>query len=413
MNKSKFLFFVLIILLQGKDLYCQKIFRDGYVVKRTGETLSGLVEYSANQDIPSICIFKRFDIARVVKYTPDEITAFGYKNGNRYESRDLDSKRMFYEVIVTGRIVLYHKGSKYYLDKDHIGFVELKNGAITYTGVGGKTEYKTLPEFLNFITEGKTGSISDRFNLKNEITPLIISYNKESGRNYYVFDRSISEKQLSQKALETGVERSRFGFISGVNIYMLNLNPDAKNDNILPNPEREMSPVYGLTYERLLSRKSDRFSLKIDLLYNNQTFYSYKERVSASSIYRDDDFFDFTGIKLPALFQYSLTGKRLIPFLNAGVAYQFIVDKNYIRTEEIENNLHEVKTYEFKNIGFHPGEISVITGFGLRTRILNNINLQLQGRVEYGSGLLKSLDQAEKPFKQNSVQTTFLIGITF
>jgi hypothetical protein len=414
MKYLKFLFLISLIVFFGKDLQSQKIFRDGYVVKRTGETLSGLVEYSANQDIPSLCIFKRFDIAREVKYSPQEILAFGYKNGNRYESKDLDKKIAFYEVIVTGEIILYRKGSRYYMDKDHHGVVELKNGSITYLENGQEKVFKELPEFLRYITDGKSGSISDKFNLKNEIIPLVTSFNKNSGKIYYVFNRSISEKQLAQKALETGVVRSRFGFISGLNIYILNLKPNPGNSSYLPNPKMEVSPVYGLTYERLLSRKTDRFSIKVDLLYNKQTFYSYKEVVSNVLITRDDVFFNFTGIKIPVLIQYSFTSKRLVPFLNAGLAYQTVIDKNYVLIREVEStSSHEVKTYEYRNIGFHPGEISAVTGLGLRTRIFDNLSLQFQGRIEYGMGLLKSLTPSDKPLKQNSMQATFLLGITF
>ena len=109
----------------------RKYFRDGYIVKKTGESLSGLVEYSTKKDIPSICTFKRFDIARTVVYSPDEILAFGYRNGNRYESRQVNGKVTFLETIVTGKIVLYQNGAKYYLDKDHLGLIELKNGPVT------------------------------------------------------------------------------------------------------------------------------------------------------------------------------------------------------------------------------------------------------------------------------------------
>ena len=414
MKNLKYLVFISLIFFFGKDLYSQKIFRDGYVIKKTGETLSGLVEYSANQDIPSLCIFKRFDIAREVKYTSQEILAFGYKNGNRYESKNLDNKITFYEVIVTGEIILYRKGSGYYLDKDHHGVVELKYSSIKYMDNGQEKVFKDLPGFLRYITDGKSGSISDKFNLKNEIIPLVTSFNKNSGKNYYVFNRSISEKQLAQKALETGVEKSQFGIISGLNIYILNLKPDPGSSNYLPNPEMEVSPVYGLTYERLLSRKTDRFSIKADLLYNKQTFYCYKEYNNTTLITRNDAFFNFTGIKIPVLFQYSFTSKRLVPYLNAGLAYQMVIDKNYVLIREIENTAsHEVKTYEYRNLGFHPGEISAVTGLGLRTRIFDNYNLQFQGRFEYGTGLLKNLTASDKPFKQNSMQVTFLLGITF
>jgi len=145
-------------LVQG--IFAQKIFRDGYVVKKTGESLTGLVQYSDKQGIPSLCTFKRFDIAREVVYSPGEIQAFGYRNGNRYESREIDNKVTFLEVIATGTIILYQKGSKYYIDKDHLGLIELKNGPVIYNSADGKKEYKNLSSFLTSVTEGKAGPVS-------------------------------------------------------------------------------------------------------------------------------------------------------------------------------------------------------------------------------------------------------------
>ncbi len=83
--------------------------------------------------------------------------------------------------------------------------MQLKNGSVTYNSADGIKEFKSLPEFLNSITEGKTGTVSDKFNVKNEIVPLITSYNKVSGKSYNVFNRSISEKQLTQDTLENQI----------------------------------------------------------------------------------------------------------------------------------------------------------------------------------------------------------------
>lgn len=70
-------------------------------------------------------------------------------------------------------------------------------------------------------------------------------------------------------------------------------------------------------------------------------------------------------------------------------------------------------------MNFNSGEISGVGGVGIRTRLFNNINLNLHGRVEYGSGFFVNVhsDKAgaakKNPYVQNSMQATFLIGITF
>jgi hypothetical protein len=355
----------------------------------------------------------------VVEYSPESLIAFGYKNGNRYETKDFNNKQVFFEVLVTGKLVLYRRGSGYFIEKDHTGLIELKSGQVKYQTVNGLTEFKDLPGFLTYLTEGETGTISSNFNIKNDIIPFVTSYNKDSGKEFYVFNRSISEKQISQKALETGVARNRFGLLGGANIYMLSLTPKDNYSQYLPNPEKESAMVFGISYERLISRKTDRYSLKIELLYSKQTFYCYKDEISKTTlINRYDAFFNFTGIKVPVLFQYSFTGKRIVPYINAGFAYQYISDQDYVQIKEVENTaLHEVRTYEVRDLVVHPGEVSSVAGIGLKTRLFNNINLNIQGRVEFGTGILERADENsltdKKPFKEHSLQTSFLIGITF
>jgi hypothetical protein len=425
MKKTNALILFLIISVFSQNLFAQKVFREGYIIKKTGESFSGLVEYSAKQKIPDVCTFKRFDIARTVVYSPADIRAFGYRNGNRYESRELDNVTSFFEVLVTGKIVLYLKGSKYYIDKDQQGLVELKSGEVTYNSVDGRKEFKSLQEFLGYITEGKTGPVQAKFSLKDEIVPMITTYNKLSGKSYNVFNRSISEKQLTQDVWKSGAAKNRFGVLSGVNLYNLNLkfNPDMSGimeTDYIPSPDKEMGLAAGITYERLISRRTDRMSIVINLLYNNQSFYSYSERSgNAGSTVRDDAWFSFTGIKMPVLFQYSITGGRFVPYFNAGAAYQFFLNTDYLHIAESESTSHEITTSEDQDMSFRQGELTGVGGLGVRTRIFTTMNLHLQLMIEAGQGLfLNELPhdvngRQNKPYVQNSLQTTVLLGLTF
>jgi hypothetical protein len=419
MKNLKALCLVLFIILFGNVANCQKIYREGYLVKRNGETLYGLIEYSSNQNIPSNCIFKRFDIAREFTYSPETILAFGYKNGNRYESKKLDGKSLFLEVLITGKITLYQMGSAYYIEKDQVGFVELTNRNIKFIDNSGTSQTKTLKDFLTYITEGKAGTLPEKINLKSDIIPIIRNYDKGTGQSFVAYNRTMTEKQITTKALETGVNKTRVGILSGINIYMLNLKPATAALNYVPNPEKEICPVFGLSYERLISRKTDRLSFKIELIYADQTFYCYQETKSLQGyIVRDDAFFGFKGIKAPLLFQYSLTGKRVVPFINAGIAYQYIYRTNYQMTEEIERQIFsDINTSYHNNVKFKGGETSIFAGLGSRIRFLNNLNLSLQGRIEMGTGIFSEFRQTNQsiatPFKQNSMQATILVGLTF
>ncbi len=426
MKKIDLLFLVIVISSFTGSLFAQKIFREGYIVKNSGESLTGLVGYSAKHGMPSVCTFKRFDIARTIVYSPGEIQAFGYWNGNRYESGEINGKMTYLEVIITGKIVLYQKGSRYFIEKDHSGLIELGKGPFSYHSDEGNKEFRSLSEFLTFLTEGKAGSVPENFSAKNEIIPLITDYNKVSGAGYNVFNRSISEKQLSQQTWKSGANENRIGFVGGVNLYMLNqkLTPAMYRHpwaHYVPDPEKETGPVFGITYERLLSRRTDRFSARVDLLYNSQNFYCYGERSNnaGGTTTRDDANFNFKGIKVPLLIQYSFTGGRIVPYVNAGISYQYFIQTDYYHVYEIEDIMHEITTYEDRNMLFKTGELSGVGGVGVRARISGKLNLHLMLMVEAGQGIFLNKDPTDvnltgnKPYIQNSIQSSLLLGITF
>jgi hypothetical protein len=400
------------IVLVTENSYCQKIFRDGYIIKKTGETFNGLIEYSPNQKIPSQCVFKRFDIAVTIPYSPADIHAFGYINGKRYESKNQNKKDVFYEVLVLGRINLYYKGSKYFIEEENQGMTEIKDGSISYSTAGERKEFKSLAEFLRYITKGEVENINDKVNIKNDLVAIITDYNRRSGNSFSVFNRTITERELTRAVIKSGAYKNRFGMFAGINYYSLTLVPT--KSFYIPAPGISGSPVAGISWERQIFPKSDRLTVRIDLMFLKNNFYSYSERTpNYGYLTRDDAFFDFSGIKLPLLLQYSFTGGRIVPYINAGLSYTAIIQKNYLHIQEEENSSNNViVTSQDRNMVFRKNETSLLCGTGVRFRLFSNTSINLQGRVELGKGLFNNSDNLNF-FKQHSVQTSFLLGFTF
>jgi len=419
--KLRTILFAIALTILESTVYSQSYFREGYIEKKSGEVYQGLIKYKVNQKIPDICTFKRFDIAREVVYNPYEIKAFGYKNGNRYESLEDDNKITFFEVIVIGKIILYTKGSDFYIDKDHQGVIEIQKGRMSYN----EKEFKDIPEFLTYITEGKSGEIKENFNLKKDLVPLITNYNKGSDKDFYVYNRTMSDRQLSKEMSMSGAHKNRFGIVSGINVYNLNLdfNPSVQSGNeftYLPSPESETGMITGLTYERLLMRKNDKLSLRIDILYTAQSFYCYDETPISIWLIREDGLFDFEAVKVPVLLQYSFTGRRIVPYFNAGAAYQYFISRNYLHIKETETRIYnEISTEMDNDFTYKTGEISGVFGIGARLRVLNDLNLRIETRIEYGSGLFVNYNPnidntiTKDPYLQNSFQYGIQVGITF
>ena len=316
-------FFCLII----HPVLCQKVFREGYIVKNNDEILYGLTGFKPGQHTPGECMFKRFEIAVPVTYKPGEIKEFGYVNGNRYESVLIDGKNLFIEVLVSGDITLYRKDAKYYLEKGTSGLTEFSGQRIFYGQGIEKKEFDSPVSFLKYLTEGKI-NIAEKINIKKDLVSLVSDYNQKSGEFNIVYRQDYNKNMLTGKSLRSGTRIWSIGVLGGFNIYSLSLKPEAKF--YLPDPEPEITPVAGLSYERIISRGDNKTSLRIEFLFVRQTFYSYSESSYGVQEFKDDAFFDFTGMKIPVVIQYAFTSGGIVPYLNGGISCMGFIKKNYL-----------------------------------------------------------------------------------
>ncbi len=390
---------------------CQKLFREGYVIKPNGDILNGLVEIKNGKNIPSECVFKRFEIAVQVNYKPGEIKEFGYRNGNRYKSVILDDKETFVEVVVDGVITLYKKGSRYLVEKSGTGITDVSGGRISYFDGSNIKEFNGLSSFLRYITADIPLSISEEADPRKDLIPAISEYNKKSGQDYIVYKKEYSGEMIYGKSIRAGTKLNSYGILGGVNNYLLTIKPSG--NYYTPDPEPELTPVFGLFYERILSRVNTRTLLRAEMLFIKQTFYSYSESEGfGTQIYRDDAFFDFTGIRIPLLISHSLSSGNIKPYINEGIALTGFLSKKYIHIRETEIYSTEITTREDSDLKYLPGELTLLLGTGIKFKISGRLEADIQGRIELGHGLLYPGKEADKP-KQYSVQPAFLVGISF
>ncbi|MFN8241436.1 MAG: hypothetical protein U0X39_11905 [Bacteroidales bacterium] len=411
MSLPRYLKIILLFLIISPSVFGQKIFREGFIIKRTGETFLGLVGFTPDKSVPSACVFKRFDIAVPIEYGPDDIQTFGYKNGKRYESLEFGGKRFFAETVIKGELTLYAKSSRYFIEKAGSAPVELVKGKIKFSEKGTGKEFESYKDLLGYLTSGKI-TVPAKMDLGKDIKGFVESYNKVSGQSYVTYKGEISEKELTDQAWKSGANRNRFTAVSGLNLYKLKIRQGT--NPYLPSPPVEAGLLAGISYERVLSKRNDRFALRTDLLYIRQTFYSYSTKLLYSgNLERHDAFFDFSAVRMPLLFQYSLNGARVIPYFNAGASATYYFGGNYRHIEELENIYNEIIITEDRDLFIRPFEFCMTGGAGLRIRLVNTMTLNIEGRFEYGSGLFKYQDPINNTFAQHSLQPSILIGLTF
>jgi hypothetical protein len=401
---------LIFVTLFSEDLHSQSTFREGYIVKNTGEVIEGLVGYSGNK-IPDKCSFKRFDIAVIVSYGPDDIAAFGYKNSKRYESVLNEGRKLFLEILVKGYLTLFCRGSEYYISRNNSNPAQIKQGLISWNEEYPKKEFQGPEEFLKYLSSGKT-EIKSKIDLDVDLVPIISSINHNEGKNSQVFNADITKSEISQKVRQTRGKTNWFGLVYGVNIYSLELKN--KSHIFLPVPDRETAMIFGLSYERVVSMSTDRWSVRADLLYLRQDFYSYTETdESYTQKGKNDAFFDFTALKVPLQLQYTFRSMKYVPYLNGGISGMFLLNNHYSHIKEFEVYPNDIYISELEDMKFSPVESGITIGGGIKTKLLNNATLRIEARLEAGSGIFDKKFPAPRAFSQHSLQTCLLVGISF
>lgn len=88
---------MVLLVLNACLMHAQSGFRDGYILRNSGDTLTGRVYYGLNSRLKAQCRFKRFDIAPVVKYRPGEIAGYGFTGGRHFNTEFREGKTRFSE----------------------------------------------------------------------------------------------------------------------------------------------------------------------------------------------------------------------------------------------------------------------------------------------------------------------------
>jgi hypothetical protein len=109
-------------------LNAQTDFRAGYIIKSTGDTLYGDIDYRGDLLMSGLCKFK--DNENTIKeYSPNDIAAFRFIDSKYYVSREINNRKVFLEYLIKGKINIYYMrddiGDHYFLDKQDVKLTEI------------------------------------------------------------------------------------------------------------------------------------------------------------------------------------------------------------------------------------------------------------------------------------------------
>jgi hypothetical protein len=422
LNKLVLLFFPLLI--GYTTIYGQKIFREGYIIKSNGDSLKGIIQFEEGQKISQKCVFKRFDIAITVEYTPENLKAFGYNHGNFYETKVVEGKKIFVECLVKGDISLYLFGKKFYLEEKNIPLVELKSGSIKGQKDSKDFEFANAIDYLVEITRSAPG-ISIPANLQlvdKQLIPIVRDYNQRVKVNYIVYNRHYNTNLFEEAIMLTGVNMISYGLVNAIYIRSsaLSYGTDYHFSRVSDMGLDNKNWAIGVYRNTRISRLDKRLSVHTELVFlrQKQFFYQVLSRTYPNETQRIKVYSNLTVLKLPVMFQFTLSVKKAKFYGNLGA----VLNYNFLNNKEgsmlTENATNQVYSYVAKNFNRRTSSFSLgaNAGVGVKYKLPGNKEIFFETRVEFGGGVNQTLkfDYYYAPkitIQQMSPQFIFLIGV--
>lgn len=120
--------FLLGLLFSTVILNAQTDFRPGYIIKTSGDTIFGQIDYRGDLLMSGQCKFREKDNT-IKDYSPTDISTFRFIDSKYYISREINGRIVFLEFLIKGKVNIYYmrdeNGDHYYLDKDDIKLTEI------------------------------------------------------------------------------------------------------------------------------------------------------------------------------------------------------------------------------------------------------------------------------------------------
>ncbi|HLP04897.1 MAG TPA: hypothetical protein VK152_05650 [Paludibacter sp.] len=126
---KKFSLLVACLFVVAFGINAQTDFRAGYIVKTSGDTLLGEVDYRSNQRMNRVCTFRPTCDSKSIQYNATQLLAYGFRGGKIYETKEVNSSSVFLECLINGCMKIYYlsdgKSNCYYFEKPGVPLTAL------------------------------------------------------------------------------------------------------------------------------------------------------------------------------------------------------------------------------------------------------------------------------------------------
>ena len=301
-------------------------FRNGYIIKMSGDSLSGLVEYPVSNSRASTCTFKVNKKSRVERFGPNDLKAYGIFDDRRYESLKLsiegNEESVFAEVLLKGAASLYMRKGVFYLLKDSLIRLPPPNDKMVEVEskkyVGSDKKYVTI---LNQLFEECNLTANETKYLQKDLTNLIQNYNRCQGSVGIIYKQELPWIKLHYQ-IGTGFTNSTF--------QMERSDESTFSSN--------NSLFVGGTVEIGSPRIYDKLLFSIESFYAKHNYQGYLEVPTQGGNLRSDVFLSTSFIKMPLGFRFNLLHEFSSPYIKGGILFARNFNSTVKIIDELESN---------------------------------------------------------------------------
>jgi len=317
--------------------------QNSYYLKKESTSLGINLEVTNEVENSKFCNVYLGD--SLVKYTPYEVSEYGFEQGIVYLSKEIklngEKKRVFLKRLHQGKMSLFYYRDKglrtFFIEKDSSVLMELpkKDSA----NKNFRMNLLTFTDDCPFV-ENCIPFVEYR---KHSLTKFIRRYNECEDRSF---------------------KYSRYGLTIGYGFAGL-IKPSSVKNALINNFDLKYDGgiTWGLFGDFPILNSS--FSLNTELFFSK---YGY----SSSKIIDDVDMdlvINVSSIKMPIMIRYKLTGRKLSPFLNAGAIF--------VRNVQLDERLYEatitdnvIRINDNPDYSFIPvNQLGYTAGTGLEYRL--------------------------------------------
>jgi hypothetical protein len=313
--KARYLFFLLFLTATANAQKWQK----GYVVLNSGERSDGWLlfdefKYSAE------CQFKKEMNAELRRYTPDDLSGFGYEGYKTYRSiLTGDERRVFAEHLMEGTVSLLRYREIFYAEKgDHKGIALIQKDTLLETSKGTRS-YQDR-KYVRTLQEKVFEQCADP-TFFNRIQSS--SYTYKSLRRLFTEYHACMKQPYRSLVQDIPKRKLQYGFAAGVvwsNVYF------GDKDAVTPDMLEADQPLQwgwqaGGRCRMVFPRASMRRAFNLELVYQNARYeLNHTSVTNAGNAVISTNDIRMQYVKLPFWFEQDFSQGRSSAYWGLGIS---------------------------------------------------------------------------------------------